>query len=302
MRTNSLSSAPALSLLERPDLPLPAGELAAGLVPAVVVGTGVPHPADVVEVLFRRDGGPIRALRAVREPGPLTDPVQWFRALLPAPRPGGRDEYRVELRRSGQCVASLPKDGSWYDLIGAAEAPPAPPPGGAAGAAAQRTISRPRFAYEMEFFATLTVGLRASVIGPTPDGFRANFLVTQGRILGPRVDAEVLPEGGDWMYVRPDGIGAVHVQITWRTTDGALILDQAGGVFDLGPDGYAKIARGDFTGSPPLYVTPKWSTSHPRWQWLNRCQGIGFGRVVLETLQVHCDLYLPRVGEWLSRG
>jgi hypothetical protein len=97
------------------------------------------------------------------------------------------------------------------------------------------------------------------------------------------------------MYVRPDGIGAVNIKITYRTSDGALILEQAGGVFDTGPDGYAQLAAGTLRGAPPFYATPTWSTAHPRWTWLNRRQGIGFGQVVLDTLQVQCDIYLPRV-------
>ena len=62
------------------------------------------------------------------------------------------------------------------------------------------------------------------------------------------------------------------------------------------PDGYAKVAAGSFTGSPPFYATPTWQTAHPEWSWLNRCQGFGVGRVVLEQLQVRCDIYLPKVG------
>jgi hypothetical protein len=140
------------------------------------------------------------------------------------------------------------------------------------------------------------------VVGATPDGYRVNFYVLDGRVIGPHIDARVDPEGGDWMCIRRDGIGEVHITITYRTSDGALILERAGGIFDVGPDGYAKAAASDFTGSPPFYATPTWSTSHPKWQWLNRCQGFGIGRVVLEKLQVQCDIYLPSVGERIGRG
>ena len=109
-------------------------------------------------------------------------------------------------------------------------------------------------------------------------------------------------EGGDWMTIRRDGIGVLDVRLTWETPDGALILDRAGGVFDLGPDGYAKVAAGQFTGTPPVYVTSTWSTAHPNWQWLNRRQGFGVGRVVLEELQVQADVYLPQVLDRLTDG
>jgi hypothetical protein len=156
--------------------------------------------------------------------------------------------------------------------------------------------NQPRWEYQLDFFAALTVDLRAEVLGATPEGYRINFFVKDGAVRGPAIDAVVLPEGGDWMCIRTDGIGMVDICITYQTKDGALILERAGGVFDLGPDGYAKVAAGQFSGSPPFYATPSWETADPRWQWLNRRQGFGVGRVVLEELQVRCDIYLPTVG------
>jgi hypothetical protein len=104
------------------------------------------------------------------------------------------------------------------------------------------------------------------------------------------------------MAIRPDGIGMVNILITYETADKALILERAGGIFDLGPGGYAKVVAGQLTGSPPFYATPTWSTAHPNWKWLNRCQGFGIGRVVLEKLQVQCDIYIPEVGDRRSDG
>jgi hypothetical protein len=310
-RLTAAALAPA-ALLESSNLPLPTGSTPAGSSPALVVGAVPPHPSNVVEVLLRRDGGRVRALRAGREPasapGATPGDAQWFRTLLPPLRPGSRDEYRIELRRAGRCLAMLPEDGSWRSLEGTiveTAVPRADAPGGRGEASATSTDSwpsHPRYGYDLTFFAALTVNLRAEVLGPTPEGYRINFYVKDGRVAGPQIDAVVQPEGGDWMCIRPDGIGAVTIKITYRTTDGAQILEQAGGVFDLGPDGYARVSSGDFRGAPPFYATPTWSTAHPKWQWLNRCQGFGIGRVVLEKLQVQCDIYLPRVRERLAHG
>ena len=104
------------------------------------------------------------------------------------------------------------------------------------------------------------------------------------------------------MCIRPDGIGVLDVKITYRTRDGALILDEAGGVFDLGPDGYAMVAAGRFEGEPPFCATPRWFTAHPDWTWLNRIQGIAVGRVVMSRLQLQGDIYLPHVGGRLAGG
>ena len=286
-------------LLERPNLRLPIGAIPVGQSPAVVVGVPMSRASDVVQVLLRRGRVPMR-LPALPDLAGARDAVQWFRAMLPALDPGASEEYRVEWTRAGRRIATLPADGSWYSLVGVADK--AAPPEDCPASTNDSWASQPRFAKDLDFFAALTVNLRAEILGPTPDGYRINFYVKDGRVIGPRIDAVVEPEGGDWMSIRPDGIGAVRIKITYRTTDGALILEEAGGVFDTGPDGYAKVAAGVLTGAPPFYATPTWSTSSPAWSWLNRCQGFGIGRVVMEKLQVQCDIYHPRVGERISGG
>jgi hypothetical protein len=286
-------------LMERPDVRLPTGVIPVGQSPAVVVGVPMSRASDVVEVLLRRGNMPMR-LPALPDPSSAMDGVRWFRAMLPALDPGAREEYRVEWTRAGRRIAMLPADGSWYSLVGVpnddARSAPCPAPDDNAWA------SQPRFSRDLEFFAALTVNLRAEILGATPEGYRINFYVKDGRVIGPRINAVVEPGGGDWMSIRPDGIGAVNIKITYRTSDGALILEQAGGVFDTGSDGYARVAAGVLTGAPPFFATPTWSTSSPAWSWLNRCQGFGIGRVVMDKLQVQCDIYLPRVGERIGGG
>ena len=283
------------SLLQRSGAPLPSGLSVARTSPAVVVGTPDAHPLDIVRVLLREDGAPATVIRAVRDTATSGDPAQWFRAHLPALAPDRAAEYRVEWLRAGRRIAALPADGSWYHLVGAPDRTAPDRPVADQPAAEPQAPSGPRFGYGLEFFGAVTVDLKAERIGPTPQGYRINFTVTGGRVVGPAVDAVVEPGGGDWMCVRPDGIGEVDIKITLRNRDGALIFEQAGGVFDTGPDGYAQMAAGTLGGAPPLYVTPTWSTAHPAWTWLNRRQGIAFGHVTMATLQVRCDIYLPRV-------
>ncbi len=52
------------------------------------------------------------------------------------------------------------------------------------------------------------------VIGPVPEGIRANFYVTGGEISGPRLQGTVRPVGGDWLTVRTDGMGILDVRAT----------------------------------------------------------------------------------------
>jgi len=289
------------ALLERSGRPLPSGDVPVHTIPAIVVGTPSAHPADLVQVLLRPDGGSPLAIRASRERPGFGDSVNWFHTQLPELRAGRETEYRVEWSRAGRRVATMPPDGSWLRLRGVGDAPGAAASPEATQAAPDR-CSPPRLPHDLEFFATLTADLRPEVLGATPEGYRINFHIAEGRVRGPRIDALIEPHGGDWMCIRRDGVGVCDIRFTCRTGDGALILEESGGVIDLGADGYARAASGRLTGAPSYYPTPRWSTAHPDWTWLNRRQGFGFGRVVMSTLQVQCDVYLPVVGGRLADG
>jgi hypothetical protein len=287
----------ARTLFEHAEEPLPRGSVPAGTMPAVIVGANPAHPSNRVRIHYREGGAnwwtdqPARRQSPTVALAPVGAVTEWFSAKLPPVRAGRQLDYWLELTRAGQRLASLPADGSWLSVRGTpvdAEQP--------AGTSPRHAPDHPRWAYDLSFFAALTVDLRPEVLGATAEGYRINFFVKDGAVRGPDIDAVVLPEGGDWMCIRTDGIGMVDISITYKASDSALILERAGGVFDLGPDGYAKVAGGDFTGSLPFYATPTWETAHPDWQWLNRRQGFGVGRVVLEELQVRCDIYLPTVG------
>jgi hypothetical protein len=213
------------------------------------------------------------------------------------PGPGSQVEYRAELRRVGQRIAVAPRDGSWQSFTAPQEGATAPsgPDAPEAAFPAYDTAGTPRFTYGLDFLGALTVQLRAEVMGHTPEGYRVNFFVEHGEAHGPRLNGTVRPEGGDWMCIRADGVGEVDIKITYETPDGALILEQSGGVFDIGPDGYADIVAGVYRGAPPFFATPAYITADPRWQWINSLQCFGFGRVVLEHLRVECDIYAPRL-------
>ena len=237
---------------------------------------------------MRRDGGPAYTVRATPDAASVGTASQWFSTQLPVLDPGRRIDYRIDLMRMGQRLASLPRDRSWLTVIGDPQPAPAE--------TASRVEGVPRWGYEMDFFAALTITFREEVIGETPEGFRANFFVVDGTVIGPKISARIRPEGGDWLCVRRDGVAVVNVRITYELSDGGLILEECGGRLDLGPDGYTLAASGAFSGRAPFYATPTWSTAQPGWTWLNRCQGVEVGWVDGRRNQVQGDIYLPRVG------
>ena len=61
------------------------------------------------------------------------------------------------------------------------------------------------------------------VVGQTPLGMRQIFYVKGGTFEGPRMRGEILPGGGDWALIRPDGALQLDVRATVRTDDGDTI-------------------------------------------------------------------------------
>jgi hypothetical protein len=139
--------------------------------------------------------------------------------------------------------------------------------------------------------------LRKEVVGVMPDSLRINWHVIEGTFVGPGVEATILPGATDWSRIRKDGVGTVNVQATLETRTGARIYARYGGLFDLGPDGYARALRDDFDPLPPVVVTPVYTTADPQFEWLNRAQCIGVGRIDMSVLRFEFDVYVIRVGD-----
>jgi hypothetical protein len=217
--------------------------------------------------------------------------AQRFRALLPPIAPGETVELTPVLTRAGLLVAELPRRTTRG--VRAVAAPVVP----------ERTASLannvPRYRWNSEFLGAFTAQLAKvpESFGPAPDGLHITFYIASGTIHGPRINAKIRGEGGDWMLVRRDGVGAADVRITYETDDGALLLSRYYGVFDLGPGGYERALRKDYDPVPPLVVAPQFITSHPKWLWLNRLQCIGVGGVTMADLLVHFDLYAVHPGQ-----
>jgi hypothetical protein len=283
---------PGMLRLGTVAVPPPAGIVPVGI-PPILALTAPGHPSNVVAVPCRVDGGPVRIVRAAPAESPSAA-LQTFVARLPALGPGQRLDYRAELSRVGQLIDAVPADGAWQSVTAPSDPAVTEAPASSIFPAYD-TAGTPRFTFDLEFLGALTVQLRAEVLGHTPQGFRINFFVVHGEAHGPRLRGRIRPEGGDWMCIRPDGVGEVDIKITYETPDGALLLEESGGVFDIGPDGYANVVRGVYSGAPPFFATPTYVTADPRWKWINSLQCFGFGRVVMHDLRVECDIYAPHV-------
>jgi|ERR1700704_4716544 len=116
-------------------------------------------------------------------------------------------------------------------------------------------------------------------------------LGTSGFLTGPRLNAELLPGGGDTMVLGTDGICRINAQAVFKTDDGVLIHYTAGGVARFPTDGFARLAAGEQMsfGETYIRVTTKFETADERYNWLNGLLTVGHN--LLSSTRVQSRIY-----------
>jgi hypothetical protein len=279
---------PAIEPLEFEALP---AQVVAGVPNDVSFSVLPAHPSNQLRIERTSGGRELPSVRAWPYRGDPAGGAQRFRAQLPPVAVDEMVEYRPVLTRSGLVVRELPTR-SLRGVLAAAT-PIAPDP------AAPPTTGVPRYEWASQFLGAFTVQLTKppESFGPAPDGLHVTFYIASGEICGPKINAKIRSEGGDWMLIRRDGVGVADVRITYETSDSALLLSRYYGIFDLGPAGYERALRDEYDPIPPLVLAPQFVTSHPDWLWLNRLQCLAVGRVTMSELLVRFDLYAIRAGQ-----
>jgi hypothetical protein len=91
----------------------------------------------------------------------------------------------------------------------------------------------------------------------------------------------VLPEGGDWLLIRPDGAGELDVRATMRTDDGHIIYMYYRGILHGPPEVAARILRGESPDPSEYYfrTAPFFETGSEKYGWLNRTVAVGIGKI-----------------------
>jgi len=110
----------------------------------------------------------------------------------------------------------------------------------------------------------MTVNIAAAPpqkLGTVPHGIRSIVPVTGGSFEGPRLRGKVLPGGGDWLLLRPDGVLELDLRITLETDDHALIYMTFQG-----------LRHGDY-----FRTLPRFETSTESYAFLNRIVSVGVG-------------------------
>lgn len=121
-----------------------------------------------------------------------------------------------------------------------------------------------------------------------------------GTVQGPKISGKILPPAGDWVRVMPSGALRLDVRLTIETDDGALIYMTYGGVAVWSKEAGEALARGEVLGEkdfPYFVTTPQFQTAAPKYDWLNKLQGVGKVAAYKRTSEesyVRYDVYALR--------
>ena len=142
--------------------------------------------------------------------------------------------------------------------------------------------TQPLSKLKTEFLCEVSVDLEeGQPIGSTPHGIRQIVYAKGGTVDGPKIKGEVLPGGGDWLLIRPDGAGEIDVRATFRTDDGHLVYMYYHGIIQALPQLLGRVQRGDAVDPSEYYfrTAPFFETGSEKYGWLNRIVAIGVGRM-----------------------
>jgi hypothetical protein len=266
-----------------PDAPAPPQQVSDDSEICLTVGVRPAHPSNGVDVMFRENGGAERLIRGTLSHTDYETSQQLFRAEFPPLSPGTRVEYapvvrqggrRIDFRQSGQYPSSF--------FVAKSEKKPQAPD------ASSGPLTLHPYHLEHITRADLTLVKNAEVIGETPEGIRLNFQVSGGSYSG-KICGRSCGISGDWLNVRPDGIGILDTKITINTGDGATLLLIGSGTVDLGRDGYRSVAAGRYPDRAPIVEVMRFLASDPKYAWLLRLQCMAIGYATTE--KVCYDVY-----------
>lgn len=111
-------------------------------------------------------------------------------------------------------------------------------------------ISAERIA--LEHLCDLDVELEPPLFLPTATGTRLVYVTRAGRLVGDRLNGELLPGGADWLTLGSDGVGRLDVRAVLRLDDRALVSLTVNGTVALTDEQRTRFAAGEALGSDEL--------------------------------------------------
>jgi hypothetical protein len=143
------------------------------------------------------------------------------------------------------------------------------------------TDDMPKYNMNLDHLAEVEAFVTAPFpVGPSSWGTRLVFPVVGGTVKGAKLNGTVQSFGADWGIIRPDDCFELDVRIVVETDDGAFIHAHYLGIVDMTKEQADQFRAGNLPQGLTLYTTPRFETSHEKYQWLTRIQAVGRGGVV----------------------
>jgi hypothetical protein len=256
----------------------------------VVVGVQPVDPRNAVTVQYRVDDGPIRIVLAVKFKKDFIRNAEYFRAQLPDFWKGNVVNYLPVATCANRGTPSADCTRTLSSSFRLADQNINIPLRSRTMASGQDDLIK----FSLDHLYTAHVPLKSpELIGVTPEGIMVDWYwyPAEGVVKGPRLNGKVRRLGGDWMVIRRDGIGLMDVKAVIETQDGALILVNYSGHFDLGENGYDDFLAHRWPERAPTRTAPRFHTSHANYIWLNRMQATSVGEVRMKELEYVSDVY-----------
>lgn len=139
----------------------------------------------------------------------------------------------------------------------------------------------PVAALSSRFLASLRLQMGPAYdLGITPSGWRRMRVLPSGSLIGPRINATVLPGGLDAFLRKSDGTLHTDARLTLKTDDGQLIYLSYRGLRYGNPEVMARIEADQPVGDDEYYLrnVPTFETASAAYEWLNRIVAVGVGR------------------------
>jgi len=157
-------------------------------------------------------------------------------------------------------------------------------------------MDRPILEPRLEHAFSIQVKLKPKIaVGQMPRGGDRFFVeILEGRIFGPRLQGSVLPGGGDWAHIRPDGTMDFDARYNLQLADGSVVYLQNRGFRWGSAEVMAKLARREEVDASEYYmrVTPSFEVAKGPHEWLTRHVFVGLGDKVPEGNVIHYYIVL----------
>ncbi len=109
-------------------------------------------------------------------------------------------------------------------------------------------------------------------LGATPHGRRRIIQILGGTVRGPRLEADIVPGGADWQYVRADGVVELEARYSMKTKDNIEIAVINRGLRRASPEIMERLSRGEAVDPALVYcrTAPTFEAPAGPYEWLNR--------------------------------